>query len=318
MLLMRVLVIGGVESTAITIKALHRHQFEIVGVLGHEPARTSNVSGWTDLKQFCADQHISYRPFIRINDDDHQQWASSSKIDIIFAVGLSQLLQPNWNNLARLGCIGFHPTFLPKGRGRTPMAWLILEQAMGAATYFLLGESTDDGAIFVQEPFSIHTDDDAESAYKKLYRAMNLALDRWLPQLLHGSWDPTPQDESMATWHGIRRPEDGLINWNQSASKIDRLIKATTRPHPGAYTFTDREKLCIYKSTIEKSLPINGSVGRILLVKEEKLLIQCGAGLLWIYDIEPKKHFRVGQKLGLNLEEEIIELWKKLGEQSEL
>jgi len=311
---MRVLVIGGVESTAITIKALHRHQFEIVGVLGHEPTSNSDVSGWTDLKQFCTDHKLPYRPFIRINDDGHQQWASSSQIDIIFAVGLSQLLQTNWNNLARLGCIGFHPTFLPKGRGRAPMAWLILEQTMGAATYFLLGESADDGAIFVQEPFSIKADDDAESAYEKLYKAMNLALDRWLPKLLDGNWDPTPQDESMATWHGIRKPEDGLITWNQSASKIDRLIKATTHPHPGAYTFINREKLYIYKSSIENSLPINGSVGRILLVEEEKLLIQCGAGLLWIYDIEPKKHLRVGQKLGMNLEEEIIEIWKKLGE----
>ena len=98
----------------------------------------------------------------------------------------------------------------------------------------------------------------------------------------------------------------------QSATRIDRLIKATTHPHPGAYTFINREKLYIYKSSIENSLPINGSVGRILLVEEEKLLIQCGAGLLWIYDVEPKKHLRVGQKLGMNLEEEIIEIWKIL------
>jgi methionyl-tRNA formyltransferase len=314
---MRVLVIGGVETTALTIKALRRHDIEICGALGYEPANTRNVSGWSNLRLLSNTLSIPYQSFRRINDECHQQWANKLDIDVIFAVGLSQLLDAKWNQMSRLGCIGFHPTFLPHGRGRAPVAWLVLEESEGAATFFLIGEAADDGPIFVQEPFSITSSDDAETVTLKMHSALECALDRWLPKLGSGTWDPRPQNEALASWHGLRKPEDGLIDWKRSAEEINRLIKATTRPHPGAYTYTKRTNLIIYKSRVEEKLSFKGSVGRVLLRKDDKYLIQCGDGLLWVHDLSPAAALTVGQKLGLNVEDEIMAIWKTLGEQRE-
>jgi len=58
--------------------------------------------------------------------------------DWLFAVGLSQLIPQELRDIARIDAIGFHPTPLPEGRGRAPVAWTILLQRPAAASLFIL------------------------------------------------------------------------------------------------------------------------------------------------------------------------------------
>lgn len=313
----RVLVIGAVHTTALTLKGLVRHGFDVLGVLGHEPDRREAVSGWTDLRQVADQQGIEYRGFRKINESDHLSWARSLNPDIIFAVGFSQLLSEEWLMLPKLGCIGFHPTALPRGRGRAPLAWTVLEMEEGSASYFLMGAGADDGPVFNQVRFQIENHDDAGSVMKKIESAIDTCLNQWLPELKRGVWNPIPQDDGLATWYGKRGPEDGRIDWLQTNYSIDRLVKASTRPHPGAYTFYRDRKITIWSTTIEDKLPIRGVVGRILLVDPLKgALVQCGVGLIWIMETgcpeSDNVAMRVGDKLGYSVEDEIHELRNQL------
>jgi len=307
-----VLIIGAVRSTAAATESLFRHQMNVVGILGHEPLDKEMVSGWFDLKALSAEHNVEYKGFSKINDKENIDWAISEKPDLIFAVGFSQLLSSDWLKMPTLGCIGFHPTCLPRGRGRAPMAWMILEENCGAATFFLLEKGTDAGPIFIQNSFQINENDDAGSIETKIIVSLNKALDIWLPDLKNGIWNPIPQDESLATWYGKRKPEDGFIDWNRTAEEINRLIKATTKPHPGAYTYFNNQKTIIWSSTIENSIPIKGVVGRILLKNENcNYLVQCGSGLIWLTNIELASgiELRIGDRLGYGLEDEINKIW---------
>jgi methionyl-tRNA formyltransferase len=309
---MNIGLIGAVKSSEIVLLSLIKHKFNIVGVLGFNPENKANVSGWIDLKKTSGKHNISYSDYQKINDEKHIEWMKSRKPDILFAVGFSQLLSKEWLDMPKLGCIGFHPTCLPQGRGRAPLAWLILEEQAGAASFFLMGEGADDGPIFIQEPFDVESDDDAFSVENKICNAIEIALDKWLPKLKAGEWNPVSQDETLASWYGKRTPSDGIINWNMSAYSIDKLIKASSKPHPGAYTFFNDKKIFIWKSSIEEKLFIKGVIGRILLQQNAKYLIQCGEGLLWIDDIEGDESLKIGDKLGYNIEKEIYELKNKL------
>ena len=84
--------------------------------------------------------------------------------------------------IPRLGSVGFHPTFLPAGRGRAPLAWLTLDTGPGAASFFLIDDGIDSGPIFVQEPFEVTPQDYAGDVGTKLLDATTRALDRWLPE----------------------------------------------------------------------------------------------------------------------------------------
>lgn len=311
----KVLVIGAVNTTKHTINQLVKHGFDVVGVLGHEPKNIDRVSGWIDLKTQSQELNLEYKGFLKINDLDNINWAKSKKPDVIFAVGFSQLMQEEWLSMPRLGCIGFHPTNLPKGRGRAPLAWITIEKEIGSATFFLMGKGADDGPIFVQEIFEIKDEDDASTVELKIEESIKFALDKWLPQLKEGKWDPMPQDEAFASWYGKRSIEDGWIDWHNSASNIDRLIKASTHPHPGAYTYFKDKKLIIWKSELEQDIPIKGVVGRVLLTDAEKgSLVQCGEGLIWLNSIQivDKTILKVGDKLGYNIEDEIYSIKQKL------
>lgn len=316
----KILVIGAVTSTAATIKALVRHRFSVEGILGLEPIKKERVSGWYDLQSLAQDYKIDYKGFRQINEPEIIGWARAKKPDIIFAVGFSQLLNEEWIAMPGLGCIGFHPTSLPQGRGRAPIAWIILEERKGAASFFLLGNGIDNGPVFIQKEFFLENDDDASSVEAKILDSIDTALDSWLPELRKGIWDPKPQNETLATWYGKRDPADGLINWHLDADEIDKLIKASSKPHPGAYTYFKHQKLIIWASEVEKSIPIKGVVGRILLKKESgNFLIQCGSGLIWIKKLEMQEvcDLKAGDKLGYIIEDELYKIWEVLNRLSD-
>ncbi len=315
--MIKVGVIGAVNSTAVTIKSLSEHGFDIVGVLGHEPIKRSMVSGWYDLRKLSVKLSIPFLGFQKINEKENKSWMKEKRPEVIFAVGFSQILDDAWLKISTLGCIGFHPTRLPKGRGRAPLAWLVLEERKGAATFFLMGKGADDGPIFIQEPFDLEAEDDAKTVQEKIHKSMKIALKKWLPSLMKGIWNPIGQSELDAAYYSYRGPTDSCIDWNQSSNVIDRLIKATTKPYPGAYTFFQGKKLYVWKSKCENTYQIKGVVGRVLLSDEEKgLLVQCGNGLLWIieYSSEDSLRPKVSNKLGFNTQEEIYKIWSFLNQ----
>ncbi|MFY7979880.1 MAG: methionyl-tRNA formyltransferase [Sediminibacterium sp.] len=293
---MKVGVIGAVGTTALTIKKLLQHGIQIGGVLGHEPKVKGKVSGLNDIKGLCAELELDYKGYTNINIPEYIDWFKSMQLDVIFAVGFSQLLKDDWLTIAKHGCIGFHPTNLPKGRGRAPIAWLILEGKSGAASFFKMGNGADDGPIYGQEPVEIDVKDEVESLVPKVQIAISNALDKLLPKLKAGCWDAIPQNDAEATFYTKRDPIDGLINWNLTALEIDRLIKATTAPYPGAFSFVRGEIIKIWKSAVADDNNIMGVVGRVLLVDENKgYLVKCGIGSLWI------KSFTTIAKDGLKL-----------------
>ena len=315
--MVKIALIGGVSSTLTTLKKMVFHKMEISCVLGYLPKPTEVVSGYIDLEQISKNNHIPFKSFRKINDKENIDYLKSKNIDVIFVVGLSQLVNDEILNLPKLGCIGFHPTLLPRGRGRAPLAWLILEETHGAANFFLMGQGTDDGPIFIQESFEVSSEDDAHTIEGKILKAIDQALDIFLPELKNKRWNPIAQLESDATYYVKRTPDDGWIDWNLNAERIDRIIKASAKPHPKAYTFFNDDLITINNSRIDKDLKIKGVIGRVLRATIDEFLIQCGDGLLWVSNIEREGiHYKpkVGQRLGYYCEKEIYLLKKELKE----
>lgn len=311
--MLKVLIIGGVSSTKRTLSKLIEHEINIVGVFGLELLDTTSVSGYTSMKELALKHNMSYFPFKKINDKINIDLIRGLKPDIIFVIGLSQLISQDLIKIAKKGVIGFHPTLLPRGRGRAPVAWIVLNERFGAANFFQLGDGVDDGYLFVQAKFKLEKDDDASTVEYKLLEAIDRALDIWLPKLKRGEWNPVPQKEDEAFEYARRAPLDGIIDWSNSALAIDKLIKASTRPHPGAFTFYNDRKLIIWNSSIERTIDIIGVVGRVLRIENGKLLVQTGDGLLWIekFEIEGKIPI-VGSRLGYYNQYEIYKIKNEL------
>jgi methionyl-tRNA formyltransferase len=270
------------------------------------------VSGWCDLNALSDELGYKYCSFQKITDCHSA--LNDFQPEVLFVVGLSQIVPENMLSIATKANVGFHPTALPAGRGRAAVAWLILQQMNGAATFFSLRGGVDDGPIFVQEPFSVIEEDDAADVEAKILRAEERALDKWLPRLKAGELFAYEQDHTCASWFGRRTPDDGEIDWRAPRLEILRLIRASAPPHPGAFSYCGDIKLKLLKASLVDR-PETGVIGRILNVQScGAFEIQALDGLLLIEkwnasgDWAPK----VGLKLGYYQDAEIFALRQRI------
>ncbi len=305
---MRCAVLGGVVSTSVLIDGLARHGFKDVRVWGYEPRDSAIVSGWTDLRVSSGEAGFQYEGFRKVAEcAEGLRWFEP---DVLFVVGLSQLVPSSILSIAKRANVGFHPTQLPKGRGRAPVAWLILEQMAGAATFFSLREGVDDGPIFVQIPFQLDSDDDAESVYRKVLDAEAEALDRWLPRLKSGDLYAVEQEHAEASWFGRRAPEDGFVDWARPRSEILRLIRASAPPHPGAYCFSGDARIVLLAARLQERRE-QGVTGRVLATHADGSFdVQAADGLMRVtkWATESQWEPRVGIRLAYYTEAEVFQL----------
>ncbi|WP_309640388.1 formyltransferase family protein [Flavobacterium sp.] len=311
----KIILIGSVNSSRKTLEKLLEHQLNVVAVLGLHPEAATNVSGYFDLKDLSESNGIAFQYFTKVNDTEIVDFVQSKNPDLVFAVGFSQIIREELLAIPKYGLIGYHPTRLPEGRGRGALAWIILGKVQGAASFFKMDEGMDSGSIWSQENYEVNDNDDATSVIHQILKAIDKALDAVLPNLKKGIFMTTPQDESKATYLGKRNPEDGIIDWKQSAASIHQLIRATTKPLPGAYTYLGTKKLVIWNASISEIKNHLGVAGRIVIADAAQgIHIQTGEGLLKIENIEGIEidTLKVGNTLGFNFEKEYFKLSERI------
>lgn len=282
----RIVVVGSVFSSEATLRALIGAGAPVVGVAGLAPDHAPGVSGYRDLTAVAAEHGVASVAFHRVNGPEVEARLREWAPDLVFVVGLSQLVGPTLLALPSIGTVGFHPTRLPYGRGRAPVAWLILEQGPAAATFFLIDDGVDAGPIVCQEPFAVASDATAADLEREIIAAIERGLASWVPELLAGRAVATPQDASAATVFGRRAPADGCIDWRQPAEAVDRLVRASTRPHPGAYTYRGDDRVTVWSTALATDARHHGVPGRVLAVRDEDgaLLVQAGDHPLWVLE----------------------------------
>ncbi len=311
----RIVLAGAVNSSRLTFEALLRHKAPLVGVLGLAPEQGRRASGYVDLVELAGSEGVPALRFENINDQAVVERVAGWDPDLLMVVGLSQMVRQPLLDLPRRACVGYHPTALPRGRGRAPIAWLTLDGTDGAATFFVMTLEADAGGVLVQEPFAVPRGAYAEDVVAVQSEAIERALDRWLPRLLEGWWDPAPQDETRATWNGRRGPADGWIDWSRSAEEIQSIVRTASKPHPGAYTFFGGEKLVVWRASLETDWPIRGAVGRVLVDDADgRLLVQAGKGLIWLEETSGPARPGVGSRLGFVVENELAKLTRQVTE----
>ena len=157
--------------------------------------------------------------------------------ELVFSFYFRHLLPAEILEAPRLGAYNMHGSLLPKYRGRAPINWAVLNgETQTGATLHLMSARADAGDIVDQEAVEIGPDDSALDVQHRVTAAAVAILGRRLEDLKAGRAPRVPQDEAQATTFGRRRPEDGQIDWSQSAKRVHDLVRAVAHPFPGAFT----------------------------------------------------------------------------------
>ena len=274
----RVVLIGAVESTRVAFEALVAAKFALDLVITLPPERSGIHSDFVDLGPLARQHGIEMIATGNANSDEVVARVRAIAPDFIFVIGWSRLVGDALCGCAAKGVLGYHPAPLPQGRGRSALAWtILLGMKETAGSLFWIDAGIDAGPIAAQASFTLPGRIDLPGLIDLHMRALRPMLDGLLPQLAAGAIPALAQDESKATWFAARRPEDGLIDWTQDAAGIDRLVRAVTRPYPGAFTFHAGKRMTIWRGEPVDVRGWHAQAGQVFKIEEGALFVRCGS-----------------------------------------
>lgn len=274
---MRIVLIGAVESTAVTLEALIRAGYPPVAIVSLEPELSGRHGDFVDMGALAAKAGISFIGVRSINAPDIVARLEALQPDWLVVVGWSQICQEPLLAIPRLGAIGYHPAPLPEMRGRAVLAWtILLGRSRTAGTVFRLEPTVDSGDILAQRAFDLDERETLPSLLSKHMYALKTMWDELMPRLASGDIETTIQDIGRASYCAKRTAADGLIDWQSDAQAIDRLIRAVTAPYPGAFTTVEGSKLIIWKGEIWDGPRYYGLPGQIADHDQNGILVSCG------------------------------------------
>lgn len=240
-----------------------------------------------------------------------------SRLGDQWADGVDLLLATNWRSLVpravfesvRRGAYVIHDSVLPAYRGFSPTVWAMVnrEREVGA-TLFAMSEDMDAGDIVDQRRIPLSDEARIGSVIEQVTAAYLELLEKNLPALRTGAARLTAQDHSRATYTCRRLAEDNLIPWDAPTERIYALIRAVTRPYPGAFTWLRNRKLIVWDAQRVDPKPYAGRIpGRIVqILPGSGTVVLTGNGALLLTEVQlegdqPRRAPEILTGLGMTL-----------------
>ncbi|MCB1122222.1 MAG: hypothetical protein KJT03_11780, partial [Verrucomicrobiae bacterium] len=210
------------------------------------------IIGTGTLPVQCADwlQHSGFNIAYVIAGDEHlRSWARANAIpcgekaadivgqfsnlwiDYLFSIANPELLKEEHLKAVGTLAINYHDGPLPKYAGSNATAWAIIQQeARHAITWHEMVSKVDAGRILIQEWIDVTSRDTALSLNLKCYESAVESFKRLSVQIKKSDVRFQEQDQAERLFiPQSRRPHAlGVLDWNQSASRLDAMIRGLT------------------------------------------------------------------------------------------
>jgi len=258
------------------LSVLLAHGVKIPLVVTHEDDPRENL-WFGSVRRLAELNHIPVVTPERPKSAELVERLAAAKPDFVFSFYYRFMLKAGLLSIPRRGALNMHGSLLPKYRGRVPINWAIIhgESETGASLHYM-DVKPDAGDLVDQLAVPILPDDTAIEVFNKVTVAAEVVLNRSLPALIKGNAPRTPLNLKAGSYFGRRRPEDGRIDWHQSAQAVHNLIRAVAPPYPGAFSVCDGKPLRILHSHYAGETARHGKA--VLYVEEGRCYADCGDG----------------------------------------
>ncbi len=264
------------------LDALIAHGARIVAVFTHEDSPREKI-WFKSVAELARGHGIPVHTPDSVNTPEWIACIRAMQPQILYSFYYRNLICQEILDIPERGAFNMHGSLLPRYRGRVPVNWAVLngENRTGATLHFMV-KKPDAGDIVDQEEVPIGPQDTAQQVFVRITAAARRVLERQMDAIAAGRAPRHPQDESAASYFGGRKPEDGRIDWTMSAQRIFNLVRAVTRPYPGAYTDVDGHRLFIWWA--QPRVEGDGVPGEVL--STQPLIVGTGNGSLEIVRLQ--------------------------------
>lgn len=277
------------------VRALLESRLPVAHIVALTPeqAERYGISGYFDFRPWADEFDIPvYIPdkYVLTSERD-QAFFADHRFDVLVQGGWQRLFPASILSTLKIGALGAHGSAdrLPKGRGRSPLNWSLIEgRKRFVLQLFVMTDGADDGVILDEEWFDITPFDDIRTLYYKIgivSRTMHL---RTLPGLLAGTVVSRPQIGSPE-YYPKRTAADGLVQWEEwDVWRIHDFVRALTRPYAGAFGPLQGRQTRIWKAQVfdTRISYRDAAYGEVVETFGNDLVVNCRGGLLLITDWE--------------------------------
>jgi len=210
---------------------------------------------------------------------------SDNNLQYIMSFGYRRMIPDSVLNLAKTAALGTHFSPLPRYRGFAPLNWVLINGENNTAiNLFFLDKEVDNGDIVDTEIVPISKEDDINTLFDKCIITFKELMRRVIPKLEKGQFEAVKQDKEKATYTCARNPDDGLINWNWSSTRIYNLTRALTYPYPGSFSFINGNKIIIWSCEEYETPKYDGRIpGKVIkVISGIGVVVLCGEGAILI------------------------------------
>lgn len=182
---------------------------------------------------------------VAVKKDGLAQELNSRTECLLLSVGFPYLVPKDIYSKHRLA-LNLHPTRLPKYRGPTSGAFIIINnETESGSTVHYLEEEADRGSIIAQSKVSLTPFDTLRSLQRKVYEKEPSLIIEAIENLDSGT-PPIPQEEAESSSYLNRRtPADSEIDPARPLIELVNEIRAADREDFPAFFYYHGEKVCV-------------------------------------------------------------------------
>lgn len=287
---MKIVILGRTECLLRTAKSLKASGHEIPLVCT-APSEQHYSATEKDFESFANTIGAGFFNTKNLKAPDCWNQLTSVGADIAISVNWPFILGDDVIRQFRLGVLNAHCGDLPRYRGNACPNWAILngEESIGLCVHFMNAGEVDSGPVLVRRHLEMNREIYIQNVYDWTESCIPEMMCEAVDGLSNGTLTPTPQpdDPSLSLRCFPRKPEDGKIIWSDSAESIHRLIRATSHPLAGAFSFLDTgEKVVVWRAEpYELTGPIMAVPGQIMFRVENDPVVACGEGALRLTEV---------------------------------
>jgi methionyl-tRNA formyltransferase len=192
------------------------------------------------------------------------------------------------------GTIQYHPSLLPRHRGRSSINWpILMGETETGLSIFWPDDGLDTGDVLLQRATPIGPDDTLGSIYfDRLFPMGVEALLEAVDLVKAGTAPRIPQDESRATYEGPCERDNARVDWSKPCRQVHDLIRGCD-PAPGGWTTFGGQALQLFGSQPLPARDLAGLGGRVGEVVEVAagpgggVTVACADGRVRVARVKP-------------------------------
>ena len=236
--------------------------------------KDSDISDQVSFGSFTDSHDIPIEYVKSVDSPEIISEIKSCEPELLFVIGWSELVPEELISVPSIAALGMHPSPLPRGRGRAPIAWALIKGLNNTAlSCFHLVPEADAGDLVGQQNIPIARTDDAADLYEKVISAGRSVVRESYLRFEDGEVPRKPQNEDEATWWPKRTPDHGLIDWTQSAERVYNWIRGQSEPYPGAFSYISGKKVTILGAHPPQGNRVYAPPGTIIEQKGDSLVV---------------------------------------------